>query len=118
MPTWSEKSELEKAVSVGLHGAPEVRPEERSHLLGELRERVLAVLTADAIKRPSLDPAVVKAMQDPRASAVVLDADLPYDDLAKYLRLAKAHDLPYTMRSDPAHRGDIGLVVVSDRATS
>lgn len=113
-PFWSDKDETEKVLAAGLHGTPELKPEERNQYLGEFREKVLAVLTWPAVKRPALDRTVLKAVKDPRAKALVLDADLEFEHLAKYVQLAKEHGLRYTMRSDPAHQADVGLVVISD----
>ena len=37
---WLKKDELEKAISIGLHGAPELRRDEKRRYLGEFSERV------------------------------------------------------------------------------
>lgn len=115
---WSEKSEIEKAITVGLSGPPDLRRKERSRLLGELQERVLATLRASDLKRRPIDRKVERAIKDPRAAALIIDGDLPYEDLSPYIKLARESGLNYTMRSDPSHAGDVALVVVSDQALS
>lgn len=110
---WAERSPVERALITGIHGAPEIKGEERKLFLGELKERVLAALTRDQVGEPSVDGAVERAAADPRAKAIIVHGDL-FAESAPYRQLAAARGLSFTMRSDPAFRGEVGLVVVGE----
>lgn len=110
---WSRKSDMERAIIAGLYGAPEVRKEERKHFLGELQERVLASATKAQVKGAAVIKQVTAAVKDPRAKALIVHGDIPFEDALKYVRLAQEHHVAFTKRSDPAFKGEIGLVVVS-----
>ncbi|HLN62434.1 MAG TPA: DUF1694 domain-containing protein [Symbiobacteriaceae bacterium] len=111
---WSKKSETEKALLAGMHGAPELRKAERDELLGEFPERVLASITKEQVGQERPDPAIVHAMENPQAKTVVVHADVPYHEAHKYKQLADEHHLAFTMRGDPNYEGDVGLIVVTD----
>lgn len=113
---WSTKDETAKALMVGLFGPPELKRGERNQFLGEFAERVLAAISQDDVQEEQVNRTVAKAMKDPRATAVVVDAEIPYTAAAKYHRLATEHKLEFTMRGDPDYTGPVGLVVISDQA--
>jgi uncharacterized protein YueI len=115
---WSKKSDIERAIMAGIHGAPELRKAERDQLLGEFAERVLVAITKDQVTQDQLDRKVVKAAKNPKATGIVVSAEVPYGQAHKYSELAEEHKLTFTMRDDPAYVGDVGLVVVSDPGES
>lgn len=116
MAYWSRQTETERALIVGMFGPPELKRGERKRFLGEFAERVLAAISKDDVAADEVDRSIAKAMKDPRATAVVVHADVEYTDAAKYHRLATEQGLPFTMRGDPSYTGKVGLVVISDRA--
>lgn len=116
MRVWSQKGATERALIVGLHGAPQLRRSERRRHLGEFAERVLAAITKSQAEQAQIDRTVAKAMKDPRAVTVIAHMDVPFAHLLKYSRLAKEHNLTFTRRSDASFIGELGLVVVSDQA--
>lgn len=61
---WLSKGEIEKALSIGLHGAPELRRDEKRHYLGEFRERVITLLSKKQVVEPGVYPEIVKALED------------------------------------------------------
>lgn len=111
-----EQPGVDDVLMNGWHGAPEVRPLERRHYLGELAERVLAVVTKAEAEGEDLQEAVAQAARDPRAKAIIAHADIPFEDRLKYSRLADEAGLDFTIRSDPSLTGETGLIVVSDAA--
>lgn len=113
---WQQKGATERALIMGLHGAPQLRRSERRRLLGEFAERVLASITKTQAGQDQIDRDVAEAMKDPRAVTVVAHMDVPFAHVLKYSRLADEHNLTFTRRSDAAFSGDVGLVVVSDQA--
>lgn len=100
----------------GIHGTPQLRPEEKRQFIGEFAERVLASLTKQQVENEAVDRAVAQAAADPRARLIVIHGDVSSDAASKYRQLAEAHGLESTRRFDPSFTGDVGLVVVSDRA--
>lgn len=110
------RPDLEDVVMAGWHGAPELKPHERRQFLGEFAERVLASLTKQEAEGGAVNQAIGEAARDPRARAIVAHADIPFQDRLKYSELAEEAGLTFTIRSDPSHTGDVGLIVVSDEA--
>lgn len=112
----TEKSELEKTVSMALTGPPEIRASEKSTYLGEFEERVLHTLSKEEVKANKITETTKNAFQDQRAKKVIVHRDLEYKEYHKFLKLAKENHLHFTLRYDPDFTGEIGLVVVSDQA--
>ncbi len=111
----ADKSELEKVIMAELNG-PGAAEEEKQYFLGEFNERVIASLTKAQVRKPEINQEIVKAAKNPAAKAIVVHADLDFDDFHKYEELAEEHNLRFTIRDDPGFSGEIGLVVVSDKA--
>jgi len=109
-------NEVEQRLITGIHGAPELRRDEKLQYLGEFRERVLKVLSKEQMKNPQPYPEIETALKDPRSSRLLLNGDLDYDFRAKYLKLAHKYAKPYTVINDPELKGDTGLAVISDHA--
>ncbi|HYF75563.1 MAG TPA: YueI family protein [Symbiobacteriaceae bacterium] len=114
--SWADKSPLERTLLTGIHGTPQLRREEKRHFIGEFAERVLVSLTKQQVETEAIDRAVAQAAADPRARLIVIHGDVSSDAAVKYKQLAEAHGLESTRRFDPSFTGDVGLVVVSDRA--
>lgn len=113
---WLSKDELEKALSIGLHGAPELRRDEKRRYLGEFRERVIKLLSKKQVVEPGIYPEIVKALEDKRAAKMIVSGDIDFHHSEKYQKLAEGMGKPVTIISDPEFKGDAGLVVVSDDA--
>lgn len=113
---WSNKSDLEKAVGVGLSGPPELRKSEKNQFLGEFQERVIKSLTKNQVRQPGINPEVEKAVRDPRATAVIVHGEIPFKNFSKYEHLAEKNNLGFTIRRDPDFTGEVGLVVISEHA--
>jgi uncharacterized protein YueI len=109
-------NEVEQRLMTGIHGAPELRRDEKLQYLGEFRERVLKVLSKEQMKNLQPYPEIETALKDPRSSRLLLNGDLDYDFRAKYLKLAHKYAKPYTIINDPELKGDTGLAVISEHA--
>lgn len=110
------KSGLERTLQSGIHGAPELRREEKTHYLGEFRERVLRVLTRSQVGEPVVYPEIEAALRDPKAAYMVVHSEISGKALAKYKKLAESAGKPVTSRNDPDFEGEAGLAVVSREA--
>lgn len=113
---WLSKGELEKALSIGMHGAPELRRDEKRHYLGEFRERVVKLLSKIQVVEPGVYPEIVKALEDKRAAKLIINGEIDFHLSKKYQKLAEDMGKSVTISSDPEFKGDSGLVVVSDDA--
>ena len=72
MRRWKDKNELEKTVAVGIHGAPELRPEEKRRYLGSFRERVIQAVTFEQLRTKAGLQVMVEALQDPRGVELLI----------------------------------------------
>lgn len=113
---FAAKSPLERSLQVGIHGAPELRREEKTHYLGEFRERVLRMLTRSQVGDPVVYPEIEAAIRDPRAAFLVVHSEISEKALGKYKKLAEQNGKPVTARSEPDFYEETGLVVVSRSA--
>lgn len=106
----------EAFIRASCHGSGESRPWERASYLGQPRERVLKALTFAQIEEEEVYPEVVEAIRDPRARKLIISRDADLYAAREYIRLARENDLSFTTADSPWFTGNIGLVVVSDRA--
>ncbi|NMA68958.1 MAG: YueI family protein [Desulfitobacterium sp.] len=109
-------NDVEQRLQIGIHGRPELKPEERARYLGEFRERVLRLLRKKQVQDKKVYPEIEEALKDARSVRLLLNGDLPYSHRVKYIEIARKYDKPYTVVNDPKLKGDAGLVVVSDDA--
>jgi len=71
--SWAGQSELEKTLSAGLYGPPELGRDEKAHFLGQFKERVLKLLTQKQVMEPGVYPEIVDALKDNRTSKMILN---------------------------------------------
>lgn len=108
--------DVQQTLTIGIIGPPIIKEEERNLYLGEFKERVLLALTREEVARKENNNKAKTAMEDPRAVAVIVHDQVPYANYQNYRKLAEAHNLEFTVRYGPDFKGDLGLVVVSDKA--
>lgn len=113
---WLNRSDLEKALSAGLHGAPELGRDEKKRYLGEFRERVFKTLSRKQVVEPGVYPAISEALKDKRVHRMVINGDIDFHLTDKYSKLARKAEKEVTIVSDPEFTGDTGLVLVGKEA--
>lgn len=113
---WSDKSELERTLLVGVHGAPELKPDEKQKYLGAFREQVLVWLSDKQVKDPAVYPEIVQALKQPQAKTLIINGTLNSTFVKKYQTLALKLRKAYRIVSDAAYERSTGIVVVSDKA--
>jgi uncharacterized protein YueI len=109
-------SELENILQTGLHGAPELRRDEKNHFLGEFRERVLKYLTKKQLAEPQVYREIEEALRDPRATKLIIHSEFNGPRSEKYERLARDLHKLVTHREDPEFVGEAALVVAGNDA--
>lgn len=97
----------------GLYGPPELRREEKIRYLGEFRERVVLALTQKQVRQSGIPRQVKDALDAHPDVTLVLNGEMEYGAIAKYIRLANARNVPYRKVYDHEHDTDIGLVLAS-----
>lgn len=113
---FSNKSELEQVLTAGIHGAPELKKDEKRQYLGVFREQVLAILSTKQIKETVLYSEIAQALEDKRSAKLIINGGINNRFTKKYKLLARKLNKPYTVVSDPDYAQTTGLVVASDEA--
>lgn len=105
------KDELEKALLIGIHGAPELRRGERRRFLGFFRERVIEAITFSQLKGKG-QKAMSKALGDPRAVELVIHKNARRDAMHLVVQ-ARGRGLDFTIVSNPDFIGEVAVVLVA-----
>ena len=111
-----KKSELEKTVYHGAHGAPELKKDEKNRYLGEFAERVICYLNDKQISEPGLYPEVIEAIKNTDAKKLVISRNVELNQAQEYINLARENGLKFKRVDSPEHKGSISLIVASDKA--
>jgi len=106
----------EQRLAVGIHGAPELKRDEKTIYLGEFRERIIRILSKKQVAQKFIYPEIIEALSNKLSSKMLINGELRDQLTDKYIALAKQVAKPYTVIHDPELKGDTGLVVVSDKA--
>jgi len=116
MKSWENKSDFDKALSIGLQGPPDLKHDEKTQYLGEFKERVIKLLTKKQVIEPGIYPEIVQALKDERTTKIILSGDVDDHITEKYQKLAKQMGKRYTIIHDPEFKGDAGLIAISNDA--
>lgn len=111
-----DEDELQRLLTYGYYGAPEIKKAERLRYLGQLRERVIYTLDESRVKKGEVPRELVKALDDINAAKLIIKGDLPAKTIIKYEHLAKEHGVQPTAVYNPDFTGNTGLVVASEFA--
>ncbi|GAB6181648.1 hypothetical protein JCM14036_29670 [Desulfotomaculum defluvii] len=114
--SWLNKNEIEKTISAGLNGPPEIKKAEKNRYLGQFRERVMKMLTKGQVSQPATYPEIAEALRDPRSFKLIINGDIPDVFTVKYQKLTKQLGKSYSLVNDPEFTGETGLIVVSKKA--
>lgn len=111
-----EKSKLEKKVQEGIYGVPELKKDEKNRYLGEFEERVIRYLNYGQVMEPGTYPQILEAIKHAQAKKLIIDRQIDLKFAQEYIDLARNHDLSFKRIDSPELKGDIALVVASDKA--
>jgi len=109
---FSKKSELEKTIAMGLHGAPELRPEEKRRYLGSFRERVLQAVTFDQLRTREGIKVMTDALKDPRAVELLIHEQARGTAMPLIVE-ARRRGVDFTIVSNPDFVGNIAAALVA-----
>lgn len=109
------KKQIEDVIQHGIYGTPETKPDERKVFLNTLRERVDIVLTLSQVKSRKVYPAVDKKMKHPENRRLLLNGQLDYSYLSRYIKLAGKSGMPFTIVHNE-NDSIMGLIISADDA--
>ena len=89
---------------------------EKNLFLGEYKERVIKALTFEEIKEKGIYYEIEKALEDKDVDKMVISRHADFNDIKKYIEIAKKKRVPYKMIDNLAYVGQIALVVVAKDA--
>ena len=89
---------------------------EKNLFLGEYKERVIKALTFEEIKEKGIYYEIEKALEDKDVDKMVISRHADFNDIKKYIEIAKQKRVPYKMIDNLVFVGQIALVVVAKDA--
>jgi len=107
---------LDDYLNKGVFGEKEIKKEEKLRFLGTFRERVIAVLTNAQVRETFVYKEIEDLMKKHKGAKLLLNGEIHYDDLSKYIRIANKHNIPFSIYNHQEYTTDIGLVLAYDYA--
>lgn len=114
--TCMSKSNVDDYLQQGIHGAKEIKPEERKKFLGTIRERVEFALTQTQIRENKVYQEIQDACKKHTDLHMYLNGHVNYRFLSKYVKLASTTNIEYTIVNNKDYNSDLGLVLAFDHA--
>jgi uncharacterized protein YueI len=108
----NKKSELEKTIAAGIHGAPELRPDEKRRYLGFFRERVIEAVTFDQLRTKAGLKVMMEALKDPRAVELLIRQEARGTAMPLIVE-ARRRGVDFTIVSDPNFVGEVAAALVA-----
>ncbi|WP_010677866.1 YueI family protein [Bacillus timonensis] len=100
----------------GIHGAKEIKPEERKKFLGTIRERVEFALTQSQVRENKVYQEIQAACKKNNKVHMYLNGHVDYRYLSKYVKLAGSNNIEYTIVTNKDYNSELGLVLAYDHA--
>ncbi|MGE7878951.1 YueI family protein [Peribacillus muralis] len=110
------RSKVEDYLEQGIYGPKEIKPGERREFLGTLRERVVIVLKKSQVFETNVYPEIEQMMKRHSDANLLLNGQMDYQYLGKYIKLATRHDIPYKIVLNKDHNSELGLVLAEKDA--
>jgi uncharacterized protein YueI len=110
------KPTVDEVLQQGIHGAKEIKPDEKRKFLGTFRERIIIALKKNQVMEKEIYPQVEKSMKENRTAHLFLNGNISYEALSKYVKLAKKYKIEHTIVANKEHDTEIGLVLAMDHA--
>jgi uncharacterized protein YueI len=108
-------NELERTIQAGIHGTPQLRPDEQRRFLGFFRERVIQAVTFKQIQTPEGLKIMEEALGDSRGVELVIHERARTRAMPLIIQ-ARKQGLDFTIVSNPDLRGDVAVILVAQDA--
>ncbi|NLL48167.1 MAG: YueI family protein [Firmicutes bacterium] len=105
-------NELENAIQAGIHGTPQLRPDEKRRYLGFFRERVIQAVTFQQILTPQGMQVMEEAMKDVRGVELVIHKRARTRAMPLIVQ-ARKQGLDFTIVSNPNLKGEVAVLLVA-----
>lgn len=105
-------NELDRAIQTGIHGTPQLRPDEKRRFLGFFRERVIQAVTFGQIQTAEGMKIMEEALKDPRGVELVIHKKARTRAMPLILQ-ARKQNLDFTIVSNPNLRGEVAVLLVA-----
>ncbi len=112
------ESKVEEYLKQGIYGPKETNPGERRQFLGTIRERIEIALTKAQVMEDELYIEIERAMKKHPSLQLLLNGEIDYRFLSKYIGLANQQQIPFTIVTNKDHQTDIGLVLTHEDAVN
>lgn len=89
---------------------------EKNLFLGEYKERIIKALTFEEIKEKGIYYEIEEALESKDVAKMVISRHTDFEDIKKYIEIAKKKKIPYKMIDNLAYSGKVALVVVAKDA--
>jgi uncharacterized protein YueI len=110
------KPSVDEVLQQGIQGPKEIKPDEKRKFLGTFRERIILALKKGQVMELDIYPQVEKGIQENLDAQLLLNGNISYEMLSKYVRLAKKYRIEHTIVANMEHDTEIGLVLAMDHA--
>jgi uncharacterized protein YueI len=110
------KNTVNEFLEKGMYGTPEIKSKERIRYLSTLRERTVLALTKPQVRSATVFPQVEYELNLHPSSLLLLNGEMNYRYLSKYIKVANRLGRPFTIVNQQGKTSDLGLVVAVDQA--
>lgn len=110
------KPSVDEILQQGIQGPKEIKPDEKRKFLGTFRERIMIALRKNQVMEKDIYPQVEKCMRENKTAHLFLNGNINYEELSKYVKLAKKYQIEHTVVTNKEHDTEIGLVLAMDHA--
>ncbi len=105
------KKTVDDYLQEGIHGAKEIKPEERKEFLGSLRERVVVALGQKTVFESKIPPAFEDILKNNTEAVLYLNGHIDYTYLSKYVKLAESHKVQFKIVVNKDYNSPHGAVL-------
>ena len=105
------KKTVDDYIQEGIHGAKEIKPEERKEFLGSLRERVVVALGQKTVFESKIPPAFEEVLKNNKEAVLYLNGHIDYTYLSKYIKLAEAAKVHFKIVMNKDYNSPHGAVL-------
>ena len=105
------KKTVDDYLQEGIHGAKEIKPEERREFLGSLRERVVVALGQKTVFENKVPPAFDDILKNNTGAVLYLNGHIDYTYLSKYVKLAESRKVQFKIVLNKDYNSPHGAVL-------
>jgi uncharacterized protein YueI len=110
------KPSVDEILQQGIQGPKDIKPDEKRKFLGTFRERIIIALRKNQVMEKEIYPQVENVMRENKTAHLFLNGTISYEELSKYVKLAKKYKIEHTIVTNKEHDTEIGLVLAMDQA--